>query len=136
MDTVSLYQYVSISHTVWYTGGWYHKLYCVQLLYKNVSFMLCYYTFTIPVGKHVSCRVMHSQYVRKFAYHAVLCTDTVSGGLYLNLCLVHSHHTRKNVLLCRTFIHSFIYFAFCKSIQGHKQPKGYRTCHTTNATNI
>ena len=34
------------------------------------------------------------------------------------------------------FIHSFIYFAFCKSIQGHKQPKGYRTCHTANAKDI
>ena len=33
------------------------------------------------------------------------------------------------------FIHSFIYFAFCKSIQGHKEPKGYRTCHTSNAKN-
>ena len=34
------------------------------------------------------------------------------------------------------FIHSFIYFAFCKSVQGHKQPTGYRTCHTANAKDI
>jgi len=25
-------------------------------------------------------------------------------------------------------IHSFIYFSFCQSIQGHRQPTGYRTC--------
>jgi len=31
------------------------------------------------------------------------------------------------------FIHSFIYFSFCQSIQGHRQPIGYRTCHTANA---
>jgi hypothetical protein len=29
--------------------------------------------------------------------------------------------------------HSFIYFPFCQSIQGHRQPKGYRTCHIINA---
>ena len=34
------------------------------------------------------------------------------------------------------FIHSFIYFAFCKSVQGHKQAKGYRTCPITNTINI
>ena len=34
------------------------------------------------------------------------------------------------------FIHSFIYFAFCKSIQGLKQPKGYRTCHIANIIHI
>ena len=33
------------------------------------------------------------------------------------------------------FIHSFIYFAFCKSVQGHKQPRGYRTCPITNTIN-
>jgi len=32
--------------------------------------------------------------------------------------------------------HSFIYFAFCKSIQGFKQPKGYRTCHIANNIHI
>ena len=35
-----------------------------------------------------------------------------------------------------TDIHSFIYFAFCKSVQGHKQPRGYRTCPITNTINI
>jgi len=32
-----------------------------------------------------------------------------------------------------SFIHSFIYFSFRQSIQGHRQPTGYRTCHTANA---
>ena len=35
-----------------------------------------------------------------------------------------------------TCIHSFIYFAFCNSIQGLKQPKGYRTCHIANNIHI
>jgi len=41
-----------------------------------------------------------------------------------------------NLWASHSFIHSFIHFAFCKSIQGPKQPKGYRTCHIANNIHI
>jgi len=37
------------------------------------------------------------------------------------------------VLNNKFILHSFIYFSFHQSIQGHRQPIGYRTCHTVNA---
>jgi hypothetical protein len=71
----------------------------VQELYQKVSFMLCYIHSYIPKGKHLSCCVMYRHSISKSVSDAVLCTDTLSGGLYIMLCLVHSHHTRKYVML-------------------------------------
>jgi hypothetical protein len=51
--------------------------------------------------------------------------DTVEIGLIPYILESNSHPN--------SFIRSFIYYSFLQSIQGHKEPKGYRTCRTANA---
>ena len=41
-------------------------------------------------------------YIIQYILFYISYTFKISGGLYIMLCLVHSHHTRKYVMLCST----------------------------------
>jgi hypothetical protein len=64
-----------VSHAVLWTA---------TIIWRYLSSCVIY-TVTIPVGQHLPCCIMHKV--------------ILSGGLYIMLWLVHSHHTRKYVML-------------------------------------